>query len=245
MTNTKNTRIFYVVGAIIIGIALWFTFFSRVAPPDFAEHPAGSERKAAFFAYFKPIIDEVNREIMTDHNKISEVCQSDSEANTQLSDLAKKYRVDKTDIEAESTCTVLLRRADTVPASLALAQAANESAWGTSRFAQTGNNFFGQWCFEEGCGIVPNSRDAGKAHEVAEFKSPTESVRSYMLNLNGHDAYKPLRQIRHSLKVKNAQVTGIELSYGLNKYSERGEEYGEELRQMIRFNKLTQYDSAS
>jgi Bax protein len=137
---------------------------------------------------------------------------------------------------------VLLRRADIVPASLAIAQAANESAWGTSRFAKLGNNFFGQWCFSKGCGIVPKSRDTNKNHEVADFRSPADSVESYMLNLNTHDAYKPLRKIRQSLREEDKAVTGVALSYGLGKYSERGDEYGKEIREMISFNKLAVLD---
>ncbi|MDC8831552.1 glucosaminidase domain-containing protein [Alteromonas gilva] len=248
MINIKDSKILIGLMAVLLAlvIAVWFIFFSRVTPPDFSEHPAGPERKMAFFSYFKPIIDDVNQEFIADREFVTSVCSTDDKnADSQLAELAVKYRIDKVDIENESLCDVLLRRVDIVPPSLALAQAANESAWGTSRFAQQGNNFFGQWCFEKGCGIVPNSRDESKIHEVADFRSPADSVKSYMLNLNGHDAYKSLRSIRQSLRAQNASFSGIELSYGLNKYSERGEEYGEELREMIRFNKLTEYDKTS
>ena len=136
----------------------------------------------------------------------------------------------------------LLRRVDVVPPSLALAQAANESAWGTSRFARDGNNYFGQWCFEQGCGLVPKRRDEGRAHEVATFSSPVESVERYMANLNTHDAYRPLRERREQLRESEAPITGIQLAAGLEKYSERGEEYIAELRSMIRFNNLGAYD---
>ncbi|GGF71637.1 glucosaminidase domain-containing protein [Alteromonas lipolytica] len=240
MTNTRTTTIAALLAALLIAVVVWFSFFSRVTPPDFSEFPAGPERKQAFFGYFEPIVHELNAEIAADRTTVQEKCQADNEP--ALAALAKKYRVDETDTKAESLCKVLLRRVDIVPASLALAQAANESAWGTSRFARLGNNFFGQWCFVKGCGIVPNDRDQDKAHEVADFRSPKDSVASYMMNLNSHDAYKTLRNIRQSLREKNATVSGIELSHGLNSYSERGEEYGKELREMIRFNKLTQYD---
>lgn len=243
MVNIKNNKILAVIIVLLLGVALWFALFSRVTPPDFSKYPAGPERKEAFFSYFKPIIEQANKNILADRNEIQEVCKADSGATSQLSDLAVKYRVDKPDLQDTTLCKILLRRADIVPASLALAQAANESAWGTSRFAQEGNNFFGQWCFEKGCGIVPNSRDADKVHEVADFRSPGDSVQSYMLNINRHDAYAPLRTIRQSLRNRDAKLSGIELSHGLNNYSERGEEYGKELRDMIRFNKLTQYDS--
>jgi len=98
---------------------------------------------------------------------------------------------------------------DTIPPSLALAQAANESAWGTSRFARQAHNYYGQWCFEKGCGIVPDRRDANKSHEVAAFDSPRESVARYLHNLNSNSAYKSLRDIRSRLKAANKPVTGI------------------------------------
>jgi len=116
---------------------------------------------------------------------------------------------------------------DTIPPSLALAQAANESAWGTSRFARQAHNYYGQWCFEKGCGIVPDRRDANKSHEVAAFDSPRESVARYLHNLNSN----------------SAPVTGIALAAGLGKYSERGADYISELRSMIEFNKLSKYDA--
>jgi Bax protein len=89
---------------------------------------------------------------------------------------------------------------------------------------------------------VPKGRDSGKGHEVASFRSPQNSVRSYMMNLNTHNAYISLRKIRQSLRQKGKRVTGNELSHGLNKYSESGKAYGKELRKMIDFNRLTQYD---
>jgi Bax protein len=91
---------------------------------------------------------------------------------------------------------------------------------------------------------VPKGRDSGKGHEVASFRSPQDSVRSYMMNLNTHNAYVLLRNIRQSLRQKGNIVTGNELSHGLNKYSERGTAYGVELRKMINFNRLTQYDQS-
>lgn len=241
MINIKNPRVLILITAVLLAIAIWFAFFSRVTPPDFSAYPAGPERKTAFFSYFAPLVAEVNQEIQADRASVLQQCEANPE-NPGLSGLAEKYRIEESDIERESLCTVLKRRVDIVPASLALAQAANESAWGTSRFAQMGNNFFGQWCYVKGCGIVPSGREDGKVHEVADFRSPKDSVASYMRNLNSHYAYKQLRTMRQSLRAKETSITGIELSHALNSYSERGEEYGKELREMIRFNKLTQYD---
>jgi Bax protein len=136
----------------------------------------------------------------------------------------------------------LLRRVDAIPASLALAQSANESAWGTSRFAKDGSNFFGQWCYDAGCGLVPSKRNAGASHEVAVFDSPEESVASYLLNLNTNRAYTELRSIRASLRARNKEISGEALAAGLRKYSERGDAYVKELRSMIRYDDLGQYD---
>ncbi|WP_034474075.1 glucosaminidase domain-containing protein [Aestuariibacter salexigens] len=245
MINKQNGKMLYsAIATVAVVAVVYFLFFARESAPDFSQYEAGPERKEAFFSYFHPIVNEINEEIRSDRATVVETCDATGEESA-LSPLAEKYRVDDSDLKNESLCDLLLRRVDVIPASLALAQAANESAWGTSRFAKQGNNFFGQWCFEKGCGIVPNNRDANKTHEVADFRSPSDSVKSYMLNLNGHDAYRPLREIRESLRMRDAQITGIELSHGLNKYSERGEEYGEELRAMIRFNELTRFDTAS
>ncbi|NDW23272.1 glucosaminidase domain-containing protein [Alteromonas hispanica] len=243
MPNTKF--IIAIVAVLILSVVAWFAFFAKETPPDFKAFPAGPERKTAFFSYFSPIVIELNKQISTDRSNIKKACEKDSENLADLDEYLVKYGVEQAELKAEPACDVLLRRADIVPVSLALAQAANESAWGTSRFALQGNNFFGQWCFKKGCGIVPKSRDTGKVHEVADFRSPAESVESYMMNLNRHDAYKPLRTIRQSLREKGFVISGLPLTHGLNKYSERGEEYGKELRDMITFNDLTRFDRAS
>lgn len=208
----------------------------------FSNFEAGSERKDAFFSYFRPIVDEVNQQVLADREVAMKACANNQTSGTHLQKLSEKYRINEADLKTDKLCDLFDRRINYIPASLALAQAANESAWGTSRFAQSGNNFFGQWCFEKGCGLVPKSRDKNKAHEVATFRSPYDSVESYILNLNGHDAYKPLRLIRESVINSGVKLSGIQLTRGLDKYSERGEEYGEELRSMIRFNDLTRFD---
>ena len=117
-----------------------------------------------------------------------------------------------------------------------MAQAANESAWGLSRFAQKGNNLFGQWCFKKGCGIVPGQRNAGANHEVRKFASINDSVASYMHNLNTGRAYKDLRKLRATLRSTNAAVDGHTLAKGLIKYSSRGKAYVKEIQSMIKTN---------
>ena len=243
---TKNKLLLIaVVVFVVLGTLFWLTTQKEeeVFIPDFSEYAAGPERKAAFFSYFTPIIAEINAEIANERAQIEQACAAEQTNTGFMQRLAEKYFL-KDALGLEGFCHALLQRVDRVPASLALAQAANESAWGTSRFAREGNNYYGQWCFNQGCGIVPQGRDANKTHEVATFATPKGSVQSYMLNLNRHNAYQELRAIRASLRSEGIRVTGIELSYGLSRYSERGVAYGEELRDMIRYNKLTDYDTA-
>ena len=136
----------------------------------------------------------------------------------------------------------LLFRVDIIPTSLALVQSANESAWGTSRFAREGNNYFGQWCFKKGCGLVPSLRPDGEIYEVAQFDSVRASVSSYFRNINTHAAYRQLREMRAQLRIENKVVSGSLLANGLASYSERGEEYVNELKAMIRVNDLSKWD---
>ncbi|MEY3016873.1 MAG: hypothetical protein RL336_8, partial [Pseudomonadota bacterium] len=140
---------------------------------------------------------------------------------------------------------VLWRRVDSVPPSLALAQAANESAYGTSRFAVEANNLYGQWCFRPGCGLVPNARLDEANHEVRKFATPVASVRSYMYNLNTNRAYAALRQVRSNLRHQNKTPTGLAMVETLMHYSSRGQDYVNELAAMIRHNKLSEFDLSS
>jgi len=219
---------------------------SKADLPDFSEYSNVSEKKSEFFSFIKRMVDEANREIMVERDALKtlrdggNLSELDEEAQNFLQRMSKKYRV-----ENEDTGTLikrLLNRAAPVPPSLAMAQAANESAWGTSRFAVKGNNLFGQWCFSKGCGIVPGQRPEDAGHEVATYSSPYQSVRSYMLNINRHDAYQELRRIRAEELKQKGYSTGLTLAGGLERYSERGHEYVDELRSMIRYNKLSKYD---
>lgn len=202
--------------------------------PDFKAIPAGRERKAAFFAYLTPFIEAENQKIASLRSKIAKGNMKPAE----LEQLAKRYRIKTTDTKAIEQ--QLLKKADVIPPSLVLTQAAIESAWGTSRFAVKGNNYFGQWCFKKGCGLVPNQRIEGKNHEVRVFKSPQDSVSAYVLNLNSHPAYKELRQARAQLAQQGAAPSGCYLATGLESYSEKGMAYVNTLKKMIRSNRLEQ-----
>lgn len=156
--------------------------------------------------------------------------------------LAEKYRVDPKNKSPQQIKESLLKRIDIIPPSLALAQAANESSWGTSRFAKQAYNLYGQWCYSEGCGLVPNQRAEGMTHEIRKFKNPTASVKSYMRNLNSHPAFKGLREIRAELRQAKQPIEGRKLSAGLRSYSERKDAYIKDINNMMTFNKLANLD---
>lgn len=214
--------------------------------PDFTQFAAGEARKDAFFAYFEPLIDTENQAILSNRTKLAAVVNA-GQANwieqLWLRRLANRYELDDFDVNNTDHWQALLLRVDIVPPSLALAQAANESAWGVSRFAREGNNYFGQWCYSRGCGLVPNERNDDASHEVASFASAQQSVRRYVNNINTHYAYADLRQRRAELRAAGEVVTGLALAPTLINYSQRGQAYVDELDAMIRFDNLTAYDS--
>jgi Bax protein len=219
--------------------------------PDFASMLDVQEKKDTFFSFLGPYVAAVNQQILAQRQRLL-VLQNKAD-NEQpltraemafLTELRVDYELENERLNTLNLINRLLKRADIIPQSLALAQAANESAWGTSRFAQQGNNFFGQWCYTEGCGIVPSSRVAGASHEVKSFESVLESVRSYIMNLNTFPSYQHLRDIRLELREEGQPLDGITLSEGLDSYSERGDEYIFELQSMIYSNNLLEHDRA-
>lgn len=239
-----------IIFLLVLILMMVYPFLSlKPGVPNFSEYAAGKERKMAFFNYFAPLIDENNQSIeKTRSQLLSWYANKDKIGwldKQTLSDIALQYRVKDFAIEDDSAWQRLLKKVDVLPPSLVLAQAANESAWGTSRFARMANNYFGQWCFKQGCGLVPKKRGDGEAHEVAAFDTPNASLISYLQNLNSHPAYKQLREIRFTRRANDQPVTGYALAAGLVNYSERGEEYIEELRAMITFNQLSKYDQTT
>ena len=157
-------------------------------------------------------------------------------------DLAVAYNLDVDATSVQSLMSELLLMVDVIPASLVLAQAANESAWGTSRFALEGNNIFGQWCYVEGCGIIPNRRVEGATHEVKSFDTIEDAIEGYFLNINTHRLYVGFRQERARLRQLGQRLDPILLVQGLARYSQRGENYIDEVQTMIQQNDLRQRD---
>ncbi|GGY33187.1 hypothetical protein GCM10011297_02680 [Bacterioplanes sanyensis] len=209
--------------------------------PDFTDFDDVERKKQAFFDYLLPMIEQVNEEVLAQRQQVESMQEPFSAAQQQqLQQLSTYYRIKAS--EPEKQRQSLLRRLLPLPPSLVLAQAANESAWGTSRFATEGNNLFGQWCFSQGCGLVPLQRPEGDIHEVAVFESPLASVRSYVRNLNSHPQYQLLRRLRWQQWQQQGYAEGRHLAAGLLGYSERREEYVHEIRNMISYNELDQYD---
>lgn len=205
-------------------------------------------KKATFFGFLEPIIEQTNLRIQAERAWLK-VIEADLRNDRSLAawqhrlleKLGNDYKVDEP-VGSRAYFSELYLRVDVLPASLVLAQAANESAWGTSRFAVDGNNLFGQWCFTKGCGLVPSGRDSDESHEVRVFDSVTESVNSYFRNINTHRQYRTLRTIRSELRYLGQALDSETLAWGLEGYSIRGEHYIRELIAMIRYNRLADYD---
>ncbi|WP_422133209.1 glucosaminidase domain-containing protein [Endozoicomonas sp. ALD040] len=213
--------------------------------PDFAAIEDVNKKKSQFFAHVKQMVDEENERLAGIRQEVKMLREKSALHESEekwLLDMARKFRVDEELKVSDALYDDLLHRADEIPVSLALVQAANESAWGTSRFAVEANNYFGQWCFTPGCGVVPGERPEGATYEVRKFSSLEASVRSYMHNLNTSHHYEGLRELRSKRKSMGHPVTGPVLAQGLYAYSSRGIDYIEELVSMIESNDLLKYD---
>ncbi|HNP34273.1 MAG TPA: glucosaminidase domain-containing protein [Woeseiaceae bacterium] len=223
-----------------------FLFHVGTSLPDFREFQAGPERKAAFFAFVQPLIEDENAAVLKVRRQLLAIADQEKPGWLErrwLARLAAEYGLEDAEhsdssLNDRQLIAALLRRVDTVPLSLALAQSAKESGWGTSRFARKGNNLFGEWCFDQGCGHVPRARADDATHEVQAFLTPRRSVRSYVRNLNTHPEYAEFRRERAQLRNKNRPLSGILLAGTMSQYSERRDAYVEELKQLILSNKL-------
>lgn len=190
-------------------------------------------KKQVFLRLMLPLVLVVNEEIAEDRARLEAMHQGKAARDDGwLADLAQRYQAPGTDMAG------LLRRVDVVPPSLALAQAVEESGWGTSRFVREGNNLFGQ----VGGDLVPEGDQSGPA--MASFTSLHAAVRAYAQNLNSHPAYEPLRRIRAQIRARGGSPDGHSLAGALTAYSERGHAYVDSIRALIRHNNLLRYDHA-
>ncbi len=221
-------------------------FILETLPDDFHRIGLITEKKRIFFLSLLPMVLLANEEIAGQRADLltlfAEVDQGGSispERQEFLSRVQRNFKVEGNSLEDRATRQELLRRVDVIPPSLVLAQAANESGYGTSRFARWGNNLFGEWTFVPGAGLVPKNRGEGETHEVRRFATVYDSLLSYMMNINTNQAYRPFRRQRAELRRAGRPLTGMDLARGLELYSIRGQEYVEELRSLIRGNKLS------
>lgn len=221
--------------------------------PDFSAFTDVKAKKTAFFNYLLPATKFKNTKILNQRKKLLDILAKPTNARKNaekkfVKKLALQYGVIENDDRArlsDEQVEQLVRRVDIVPPSMALAQAASESGWGTSRFARLGNNFFGEWCYTKGCGLLPSRRPEGAVHEVRKFDSVSDSIAAYYDNINTGRAYQSLRKIRAQLRANNQTITGAALAPGLLQYSERREAYVEDIQELIRINKLGAYDHSA
>ncbi len=201
---------------------------------------SSSKRKEFFIQIVLPLILKENNNIRLDRKRLFSIINKSNNTDLEKKWLDKKYK--QYGIPSKDL-SILKIRMDEVPVSLALAQAAKETGWGTSRFAQEGNALFGQWTWS-GEGLKPKDSDASEGHKVMRFNVLQASVRAYQRNLNTHSTYKGFRQERAKLRDKGKELDSLILSKFLDQYAETGNQYVEVLQKIIKQNNLQDFDDA-
>lgn len=220
--------------------------FLASLPEDLRKLRGVSKRKITFIKSTLPLILHVNELILQDRKRLKSIhaliengASVAARDRAWLKDTAELYGVDG------AAPAALLKRVDIIPPSLAIAQAAEESGWGTSRFAREGNALFGQRAYKaHKKGIVPRKREAGKAFKVRAFDHLIDGVKAYAHNLNSHFAYKDFRAARAEMRTTSGQIDGYRLAGALKRYSERGADYISTIRLIMRANTLKVFDGA-
>ena len=196
------------------------------------------QRKNLFIQIVLPLILQENNNIKIDRIKLFSIINKSNNSELEKKWLRKKYKQYGVKIGDLSTLKI---RMDEIPTSLALAQAAKETGWGTSRFALEGNALFGQWTWS-GEGLKPKESDKNEGHKVMRFNVLQASVRAYQRNLNTHKSYKEFRKARATLRDQGKKLDSLILSVYLDKYAETGQKYVEILNQIINQNQLKDFD---
>jgi len=198
------------------------------------------KRKEFFIQIVLPLIIQENNNIKLDRKTLFSIINKSNNTISEKKWLDKKYK--QYGVKSKDL-SILKIRMDEIPVSLAIAQAAKETGWGTSRFAQEGNALFGQWTWS-GEGLKPKEAKEGEDHKVMKFNILQASVRAYQRNLNTHSTYKDFRKARAKLRDSNKPLDSMKLSKYLNKYAETGNQYVEVLQKIIKQNKLQDFDDA-
>jgi Bax protein len=210
------------------------------ALPDFSATGDIEDRKREFTDFLRPIIDAENDQILRQRERM--LALGERFARWQqlpmddilwLQRLGREYGLPWFAVHHEKDWHELKLRVDIIPAPLALAQAAHESGWGMSRLARLSRGIYGEYCYRAGGGIAPDNRGPGDVREYEVFETVNESVRSYMHNLNAVPVYGLLRLLRYQQRQAGETVDGFVLAAGLRYYSERGEEYVQDIRRML------------
>jgi len=211
-----------------------------ILPSEIKHIENTKKRKELFIQIVLPLILEENKKIKIERKTLFSILNKNNNSEEERNWLRSKFKQYGV---ANKDLTTLKIRMDEIPVSLAIAQAAKETGWGTSRFAQEGNALFGQWTYD-GKGIKPAGSDAGDTHKVMKFKILKASVRAYQRNLNTHKSYKKFRKVRAIQRDVYGSLNSLELANYLDKYAETGSTYIKILKQIIEQNKLTDFDDA-
>jgi len=198
-------------------------------------------KRELFIKIVLPLILDVNKQITDDRKKLFKILGKNFNTvgeRVWLNRRFKQYKIEDHDLAK------LKMRMDTIPVSMALAQAANESGWGTSRFALEGNALFGQWTWSKK-GISPKNKDPNQGHKVLQFQILKASVTAYKNNLNTHNAYKEFREVRAQLRQENKKIIGLDLTQYIKSYAAIGEKYVAIIEDIIEKNSLTDFDNAN
>ena len=213
---------------------IYFTQFPR----DLDNLQSVQLKKETFIKIVLPLIVAENEKILDDREKLKVLIDKKFTSDLEKQWLRQKlleYKVKKGNLDE------LFFRMDMIPVSIALAQAAKESGWGTSRFALEGNAIFGQWTWD-GQGIAPLKRDGDKNHKILKFPILRASVKAYKNNLNTHKSYSKFREKRKTLRIKNKKISGLALTDTLKNYAQTGSEYTKILNQIIKQNRLSDFE---
>ena len=207
-------------------------------PNEIKQIESSKKRKSLFIQIILPLILEENNLILIDRKRLFSILNKNKNSKKEINWLNRKFKqygVLNKDIPT------LKVRMDIIPVSLAIAQAAKETGWGTSRFALEGNALFGQWTWS-GEGIKPAGAESDTKHKVMKFKVLKASVRAYQRNLNTHSSYKNFRQLRAQLRDDSEKLDSLLLAEQLDNYAETGKEYTKILKQIINQNSLKDFD---
>ena len=210
-------------------------------PKDLKNLGNTKQKRDLFIKIILPLILDENNKITEDRQKLFHIISKSFNTvgeRVWLKRRFKEYKIDDQDLAK------LKMRMDIIPVSIAIAQAANESGWGTSRFALEGNALFGQWTWSKK-GISPKNKDPNKNHKILQFQILKASVRAYKNNLNTHNAYREFREARAKLREEDKKINGLELTKYLEKYASIGVKYVQILEDIIEKNSLTDFDEAN